>query len=520
MGEGWRVEPIEYIRAIRHRWFVVLFATLAFTAGAWATTAVVPPTARVETYQSSAILLKTGGRLNLNTIRAFVGLRPVAARAAEMIGYDGDPRDLLARVNAESNIETDLLVITATGESAEEARVLANKYAKALIGHIEESFVPGANRKVVRQIVELQQEVADIDARLALAPPAAVASSLLGERLESATLLNVLTQSYTQTFASRLGGPGLTVVQPAYRRDPIVPTGIQLSALPARLAVGGILGLVVGIALALSLTRFDTRIRSREAAEENFQLPVLAEIPLIKRADRNRVVTASDPSSPASEAFSLLGAELVREPVPYGDGDGHAGAPRGSPQTILVTSAGNAEGKSTVVANLAVALSETGKRVLVVSCDFRRPAVHRLFGVPNSEGLAQALELESANGKPVLEGHIKTTQFSDIWVVPSGPASKRPGELLSSEEMRRALSEARSAADVILLDTAPILAGSDATHLLPNVDGVLVVARAGITTSRLAERASGLLRRLRAPVLGVAFNAAESPAAPKGVRAK
>jgi capsular exopolysaccharide synthesis family protein len=514
------MEPIEYLRVIRRRWLVVALATLVFAGGAWATTAFASPSVETYSYQSRAILLRTGG-LSLNTMAAFVGLRPVAVRAAERIGFDGDPTELLSHISADFDGESGFLVITATADSPEEARVLANAYAKALIGFIEDGFVPGGSRTVARQIAELQQEVADLDARLLLGPPPAEASILREQMLQSATLLQLLTEAYTQAFASRLGGPGLTVVQPAYRNDQIVPTGLQLpDSPPVRLALGGILGLVVGIALALVLARFDTRIRSREGAEEHFQLPVLAEIPLIKRADRDRVVAASDPSSPASQAFSLLGAEMLREPVPYGDGDGHAGAPRGSPQTILVTSAGNAEGKSTVVANLAVALSETGKRVLVVSCDFRRPAVHRLFGVPNSEGLAQALELESANGKPVLEGHIKTTQFSDIWVVPSGPASKRPGELLSSGGMRRALSEARTAADVILLDSAPILAGSDATQLLPDVDGVLVVARAGTTTSQLAERASGLLRRLRAPVLGVALNAAESPVAPKGVRAK
>jgi capsular exopolysaccharide synthesis family protein len=269
--------------------------------------------------------------------------------------------------------------------------------------------------------------------------------------------------------------------------------------------------------LALMLARFDTRIRSREAAEEHFQLPVLAEIPIIPRADRTRVVAASEPPSATGEAFGLLGAEMVRLPAPYGDGDVVDQAGRVPPQTILVTSAGNAEGKSTVVANLAVAMSEMGKRVLVISCDFRHPAVHRLFGVPNT-GLADALELASSNGRPVLEGHIQTTPFPEIWVVPSGPPSKRPGELLGSVAMRRALSEARSAADVILLDTAPILAGSEATQLLTEVDAVLLVARSGITTTELAQRASGLLRRLRAPVLGVALNAAESPAAPKGVR--
>jgi capsular exopolysaccharide synthesis family protein len=513
------MEPIEYLKAIRRRWLVVVLATLVFAGMAWATKSVASPAVGADTYESNAILLRTGGSLSLDTMRAFVGLRPVAVRAADLMDFDGGPNDLMAQVRAESDEDTGLLVITATWGSAEEARVLANTYSKALINHLEESFVPGESRRLSRRIAELQEEVAALDALLAAVPPPADAATLREQRLESATLLELLSEAYAQAFTARLGGVGLTVVQPASLGDPVVSSGLQFSAsLPVRLALGSLLGLAVGIALALVLARFDTRVRSREAAEEHFQLPVLAEIPVIKRAHRDGVVAASDPSSPASEAFSLLGAEMLREPV-HGDGDA-AGAHRGSSQTILVTSAGNAEGKSTIVANLAFALSEMGKRVLVVSCDFRRPTVHRFFGVQNLQGLAQALELESANGKPVLEGHIETTPFSDIWLVPSGPASKRPGELLSSGEMRRALREARSAADVILLDSAPILAGSDATQLLPDVDAVLMVARSGTTSVQLAERASGLLRRLGAPVLGVAFNAAERPAAPKGVRQK
>jgi capsular exopolysaccharide synthesis family protein len=511
------MEPVEYLRAIRRRWLVVVVATLALAGGAWATTAL-PSPAVDASYQSGAILLRTGG-LPLETMEAFVELRPVAVRVADRIGFEDEADDLTSRVSTQSNNDTGLLYITTTGSSAEEARHLANAYSKALVDYIQDGFVASGGRDVARQIAELQREIADIDARLAAVPPAAEASILEQQRLESATLLGFLSEAYSQAIAASLNGPGITVIQPASLGDLMVTAGIEVpeSAL-VRVAIGGIVGLALGIALALMLARFDTRIRSREAAEEHFQLPVLAEIPVIPRGDRMRVVMASDSSSSATgEAFGLLGAEMVRVPVLHGDGDGAAGAGRVPPQTILVTSAGNAEGKSTVVANLAVAMSEMGKRVLIISCDFRRPAVHRLFGVPNT-GLAQALERASANGKPVLEGHIQTTSFPDIWVVPSGPASKRPGELLSSDGMRRALNEARSAADVILLDTAPILAGSEATQLLPDVDAVLLVARSGTTTSQLAERASGLLRRLRAPVLGVAFNAAESPAAPKGVR--
>jgi capsular exopolysaccharide synthesis family protein len=501
------LEPIEYLRAIRQRWYVVVLTTVVFAAAAGATVAFAEPSARVEAQQATAILLRTGGAFSLETLTAFVGLRPVARGVADQIDHDGDPLELSGRVTAESNKDTGLMTITATGTTGDEARLLANAYSRSLIEYLERTFVPKASPKLASRIGELQDEIASIDAQLATDPPSAIAATLHQERLNNQLLLETLTATYRQAFAGQLGGAGLTVVQPAYRSQAADPASLDVpTSLPARIALGVILGLGVGIALALVFARFDTRIRSREAAEEHFQIPVLAEIPVIPRADRRGVLGASDPSSPTTEAFSLLGAELVRAPATLGDGDGTR-----PPKTILVTSAGNEEGKSTVVANLAVAMSEMGKRVLVVSTDFRRPAVHRLFGVPNAAGLAQALEHGSSNGKPVLEGHVLTTPFSTIWVVPSGPASKPPSELLSSQEMRRALSEARTAADVILLDTAPILAGSDATHLLPDVDGVLLVARAGTTTSEIAERASRLLRRLRAPVLGVALNATETP---------
>ncbi|MGH2589841.1 MAG: hypothetical protein ACRDGW_03480, partial [Actinomycetota bacterium] len=305
------MEPIEYLKAIRRRWLVVVLATLVFAGVAWATKSVASPAVGVDTYESSAILLRTGGSLSLDTMRAFVGLRPVAVRAAELMNVDGDPRDLMAQVKAESDEDTALLVITATWGSAEEARALANTYSKALITHLEESFVPAESRKLSRQIAKLQEEVAALDALLAAVPPPADAATLRVQRLESATLLELLSEAYRQAFTARLGGPGLTVVQPAYLGDPVVSSGLQFSAsLPVRLALGSLLGLAVGIALALVLARFDTRVRSREAAEEHFQLPVLAEIPVIKRAHRDGVVAASDPSSPASEAFSLLGAEM------------------------------------------------------------------------------------------------------------------------------------------------------------------------------------------------------------------
>ncbi|MGH2651829.1 MAG: CpsD/CapB family tyrosine-protein kinase, partial [Actinomycetota bacterium] len=183
------------------------------------------------------------------------------------------------------------------------------------------------------------------------------------------------------------------------------------------------------------------------------------------------------------------------------------------PQVILVTSPGPGEGKTAVVANLAVTMAEMSQKVLVLSCDLRRPSVHELFGIPNDHGLVDALV--SGNSGPVLDRHVQATTL-EIPVVPSGPPPERPSELLGSKKMHTVLEEARGRAQIVLLDTSPILAAGDATYLVPSVDAVLVVARAGMTRADVAQRTGELLRQLGVPVMGVALNATREGAVPRG----
>ena len=142
----------------------------------------------------------------------------------------------------------------------------------------------------------------------------------------------------------------------------------------------------------------------------------------------------------------------------------------------------------------------------MLSCDFHHPRIHQLFDVPNSDGLADALAARTEGG--VLNGHIKSTPVRDIRLVPSGVRPQSPAGLFSSDRMQVAIEEARREADIVLLDTPPLLTSSEVAQLFPMVDAVLVVARARKTTQELAERAGELLRRLDAPVVGVALNGA------------
>jgi capsular exopolysaccharide synthesis family protein len=176
-------------------------------------------------------------------------------------------------------------------------------------------------------------------------------------------------------------------------------------------------------------------------------------------------------------------------------------------RVILVTSGGPQEGRSSVVANLAAAFSQVGRRVLILSCDFRHPSLHEMFGVQNGTGLSDVLR-RRWNGQPILREHVRQTKLPGVSLVPSGSIPPRPSSLLTTPTMRNVLAEARREANVVLLDTPPMLLASDAAHLVEEVDTVLVVARAGKTTAEQAERVRDLLGRLGAPAAGVALNEA------------
>jgi capsular exopolysaccharide synthesis family protein len=274
-----------------------------------------------------------------------------------------------------------------------------------------------------------------------------------------------------------------------------------------------LIGLLAGLGLALALERFDTRIRNRRAAEERFGLPVLAEIPAISRRRRKGVVTALYPISRAADAFRLLSVGIARWSPEKGhsSGNGKPAVRPPAPRTILVTSAEPREGKTTVAANLAAAYAEVGNKVLVLSCDLRRPAIHKVLGVADRPGLTEALAATNGRVKgdrhlADLEPYLEPSSVSSVSVLPSGVASDRPGELLGSGKMQRLIRGVEQMADVVVIDSAPLLVASDVAPLLPQADAVLLVARAGKTRGEIATRAAYLLQRLGAPVVGVALN--------------
>lgn len=167
----------------------------------------------------------------------------------------------------------------------------------------------------------------------------------------------------------------------------------------------------------------------------------------------------------------------------------------------MVTSAGPREGKSTTVANLAVSIAQSGKSVLVVDADLRNPTQHKLFGLDNREGLSVAL-LQDQDYRT----YIRETTVPGMMILTGGPIPPNPAELVGSQRMKRLIEEASEQFDIVLIDTPPIVAVTDAAIISQEVDGVILVIASGEVNKDYAQRAKDLLDKVGAKILGAVLN--------------
>lgn len=170
-------------------------------------------------------------------------------------------------------------------------------------------------------------------------------------------------------------------------------------------------------------------------------------------------------------------------------------------QTIVVTSSGPSEGKSTTAANLAVVLADSGQKVLLIDADMRKPTVHETFSLLNSNGLSMVLTTKHS----VLES-IQPSGIENLTILTSGPKPPNPSELLGSARMDRVIEEARGHYDTIIFDMPPIVAVTDAQLMASRADGTILVVRENVTRKESLAKAKELLAMVQARVLGVVYN--------------
>jgi polysaccharide biosynthesis transport protein len=282
--------------------------------------------------------------------------------------------------------------------------------------------------------------------------------------------------------------------------DPATPPAQPRSKKPLKVILFGLLaGLGLGAAAAALREHASHVIETEQEVAAATGLSVLGSIPI---APRRLGAPATEDGWPtifvaAQEPHSLPAdsCRAIRTAI-----DCHSLGLERPIKTLLVTSPGAHEGKSTVLLNLALAFVETGRRVLVIDADLRRPSLHRALGVSNEGGLADLLR----KGDSLPEAW--RTMAPGFHFLPSGIKTANPGGLLSSRHMVTLLEEARERMDVVLIDAPPVLAVSDALPIIAHVDGVLLVTRFAQTQRRSIVRAKDLLAKTRAQLIGVVVN--------------
>jgi capsular exopolysaccharide synthesis family protein len=254
-------------------------------------------------------------------------------------------------------------------------------------------------------------------------------------------------------------------------------------------------GLMGGIGLAFFVDYFDNTVKDTKEIEKNLHLPALGMIPLQKKNNgkMHPQLLSSDVSNPVSEAFRSIGMFLLFS------------FPKNSPKTILITSPGEKEGKTTVSINVASVLAESLGKGVLIDADLRHPKLHHHFEIPNNSGLSHYL-----SGKREFElsdnGLVKPTNIRNLSIITDGQIPPNPSSLLNSSKMRDLLDSLCSSYNFIIIDAPPLFGMSESLFLSNIVDGTILVVKAGETPKNALADAKKLFNNVNATLLGVVLN--------------
>ena len=266
-----------------------------------------------------------------------------------------------------------------------------------------------------------------------------------------------------------------------------LPTG---PSLPALLFFGLVLSLVVGVVFAVWLDSIDTRMRNAADVEKLLELPVLGLTPqLTGRDGMLPKLTHMYPLSPMAESYRILRTNILFElrDQPF--------------RTLMVATGRPGQGGTTSICNLAIALAQIGKRIILIDTDMRRPSLHKFFGVSNESGLSTLLQ-----GTGSVTEAFRKTGIDNLIVLPAGPQPMNPSELLGSERMHEIVQRLEEHCDLVLFDTPSTVVFSDGPMLASWIDAVMMVVSANQSPRGTEVQTRDLLRRAKANILGVVVN--------------
>jgi non-specific protein-tyrosine kinase len=428
---------------------------------------------------------------NLDTERELAVSQAVATQVGKDLKLPTPVDTLLGNVSVTVVSDTEVLMVSYTDPDPVTAARIANGFADAYVefrtSQALDQFQAAAGA-VQERINDLQGQVSDLNRKIDAENDPTLQSSEQSQRDTLVAQLGVLQQRLVdlQAAGTALSGAAEVVQRAEAPSVPISPQKVRDGVL------GLLAGLVLGVGFAFLRERMDDRIKSRAELERRMGAPVIAAVPRVpgwRRSEDAQLIMRRDPKNPVSEAYRTLGTNIQYM------------ASRLQLRVIMVTSSMGGEGKSTTTSNLAVVLAQSGKRVILISADLRRPRVHNFFGLRNELGLSNVLSEGSTLAQVARDPGIPNLRIVTGGFIPHDPAA-----LLGGQRAVRFIESLRDVADFVLIDTPPVLAVADASILAPLVDGTVFVLDGEHSSRSAMVQSRDQLENAGANIVGIVYN--------------
>ncbi len=421
---------------------------------------------------------------------------PILQKTIDQLGLPFSAGQLRGKITVSAPQDTQIIVISVEDTDPARTAAIANALGEVFISENQARdnlryAEPIGNWQ--GRLNEIGDTIQSLETQINELSNAESAEDLaLRSRLE--TQLNEAQIRYTEAF-NNLNQLQIDQAKESSNVVPIEPATTPGSPIRPRTVSNVLLAMAVGGMIAVGLIflieYLDDSIKSPEQILDDTGLSTLGAIANIKSDSLPQtLVTQLAPRDPISEAYRVIRTNLGFSAVDEGL------------HSVLITSSSPGEGKSTTAANLAVVMAQAGKKVILVDSDLRRPVQHKIFEVPNNHGLTTAV-LDSTS--PVIQ-HVQETKIPYLRLMSSGPIPPNPAELLSSQRMNQLLQELQEDADVVILDTPPVLTVADASILSPLVTGCLLVVDTGKTRRNTFIGATDRLQRTGGNIFGAIMN--------------
>jgi polysaccharide biosynthesis transport protein len=424
-------------------------------------------------------------RVSLETEREVVQSSTVASLVRDRLGTDVPVQQLLENLSVEVPADAMVLGIVFSDANPRTAQRVAQAFAASYLEFRRQQAVRAAisvTGSIQEQISELEREIADANAQIAASRRRSVQERNARLHRDVLTGQLAILRNELASLSIQDINPGQVIDSATLPQSPSSPRH------PVDVALGLLAGLFLGVGGAFVRDRLDQRLRGASDLERVLGAPVLAIVPTDPGwtdPDRAHLATVEDARGPVAEAYRRLRASIL------------VMAGRRRLRTLMVVSALEGEGKTTTAANLAAMLAQTGKSVILLSADLRRPRAHEFFHLQNDRGLTDVL----LRGSRLGEG-LRDPGVPNLRVLASGPVPDDPGEILESSRAREVINELADRAEFVIIDSPPVLAVADTLALAPWVDGVLLVADAATTNRDAILQAKNQLAQGEANLIG------------------